>query len=93
MRNLGPGCERDLNAVGILTADDVIRLGVEETFVRMLVGRQQNGHPTHGCNANYLYALHGAIHDLDWRQIPEQVKRTYKSLAAEIRESGQFSES
>ena len=41
MRNLGPACEKDLNAVGIMTAEHVIELGAEETFVRLLVGRLQ----------------------------------------------------
>lgn len=90
MRNLGPACEKDLNAAGIQTAQDVIDLGPEETFLRMLAGRQQQGRSTKCCNAAYLYAIHGAIENIDWRALPEKKKAEYKALAAELRESGQF---
>ncbi len=43
MRNLGPVCEQDLNAVGLLTAADLIRLGPAEAFVQMLEGRVKRG--------------------------------------------------
>ena len=90
MRNLGPACESDLNLAGIQTAEEVKQLGVEETFLRMLVGRKKLGKNTSCCNAVYLYALHGAIHDIDWRAIPEEKKKEYRMFAAEIRESGRF---
>ncbi len=90
MRNLGPACEKDLNAAGIFTAADVIRLGAEETFLRMLIGRSEQGRSTNSVNAAYLYAIYGAIHDLDWREIPDAKKNEFKALAAEIRESGRF---
>ncbi len=93
MRNLGPASERDLNAVGILTAEDVKRLGPEETFVRMLLGRVKRGRAVGSCNAAYLYAIHGAIHDIDWRDLPEQKKTEFKAFALALRESGQFSHS
>lgn len=90
MRNLGPACEQDLNAVGIMTADDVKRLGPEGTFIRMLRGRVQLGRATLSCNAIYLYAIHGAIHEMDWRDLPVKTKEKYKSFTAQLRESGQF---
>ena len=90
MRNLGPACQRDLNAAGIFDAEQLKQMGVEEAFVQMLIARKQAGRPLKCCNAAYLYALHGAIHDLDWRELPEATKARYKRLAAEMRESGQF---
>ncbi len=87
MRNLGPRCEQDLRAAGIVTAEDVKRLGAEETFFRMMVARVRSGQSTRGCTATYLYAIYGAIHDLDWRAIPEDRKTDFKALAAQIRES------
>lgn len=91
MRNLGPSCERDLNEAGIHTAQEVLDLGVEQTFLRMLISRKQQGRGAGCCNAAYLYAIHGAVHDLDWRDVPEDLKLHYKSFTAELRESGQFS--
>ena len=90
MRNLGPACEADLNAIGITTAEQVKKLGVEETFLRIMIGRSQLGRSSQCCNASYLYAIHGAINDVDWRDIPPKQKERYKAFAKEVRESGRF---
>ncbi len=92
MRNLGPACERDLNAAGITTAEELKALGVERAFLQMLQVRKREGRSAKSCNAAYLYALYGAIHDVDWLDVPEQEKQRFKELTAEIRESGQFTE-
>ena len=90
MRNLGPACEKDLNAVGITRAEHVKQLGVEETFLRMLFGRVNQGRSAKYCNATYLYAIYGAIHDIDWRKVPENKKAQFKAFTAELRTSGRF---
>ena len=36
MRNLGPACERDLNAAGIHTAAELKQLGAEGAFIKVL---------------------------------------------------------
>lgn len=90
MRNLGPACEADFNTVGIMTADQIIKLGAEAAFIQMLNGRKKKGRSAKCCNAAYLYAIYGAIHDVDWRKIPEKKKREFKKLTAELRESGQY---
>ncbi|WP_419189817.1 TfoX/Sxy family DNA transformation protein [Stieleria marina] len=90
MRNLGPACEADLKAVDILVAQDVIDLGVEATFLQMLEGRRKIGRSAKCCNAACLYALYGAVHDIDWRELPEKKKAEFKKLSAELRASGRF---
>ncbi len=85
LRNLGPACQRDLNAVGIYTLEDIKALGVEETFLQMMQGRQKNKKGGKCFNAAYLYALWGAIHDLDWREVPESKKRQFRKLTAQLR--------
>lgn len=90
MRNLGPACEKDLNEAGITNAHDLIALGPEEAFRQMLLVRMRAGRTAKWCNAAYLYALYGAIHDVDWRSIPEQKKLDFKKLAALMRKSGEF---
>lgn len=87
MRNLGPACEQDLNAVGIHTAEQLTALGPEKAFVKILIGRKQQGRGAKCCNAAYLYALYGAIHDIDWRDVPESKKQEFKKLTAEMRQS------
>lgn len=91
MRNLGPVCERDFNAVGVRTADQLKKLGPEGAFIKMLNGRKKIGRSAKCCNAAYLYAIYGAIHDIDWRELPAKKKEEFKAFAAELRESGQFS--
>jgi len=90
MRNLGPAVERDLNAVGIATAQQVIDLGPERTFLKMLEGKARQGTAAKAVHAAWLYALYAAIHDLDWREIPDEVKTEFKALTAEMRESGHY---
>ena len=90
MKNLGPACERDLNAVGINTAEDLKNLGAEAAFLKMLDGRVQRGDGTKCCNAAYLYAIYGALHDIDWRKVPQRKKNEFKRFTAELRESGHF---
>lgn len=91
MRNLGPNCERDLNAVGVFIAQDLIELGPETAFLKLLQGRSKRGSSVKCCNAAYLYSLYGAIHDIDWRAIPEKKKSQFKEMTAELRNSGAFS--
>lgn len=90
MRNLGPACEKDLNDAGIHTAQQVIKLGAKETFIRMLIGRMRAGRSAKCCNAAYLYAIYGAIHDVDWREVPDEIKSEFKAFTAELRSSGRF---
>jgi len=90
MRNLGPACERDLNAAGIFAAHELIAAGPETAFLKMLEARRERGRSAKACNAAYLYALYGAVHDVDWREVPEKIKNEYKQLTAELRASGEF---
>lgn len=90
MRNLGPVCEKDLNDAGIMTAHDLISVGPEYAFRQMLITRMRSGRSSKCCNAAYLYALYGAIHDVDWRAIPDQKKGEFKKLAATMRKSGEW---
>ncbi|NOY40574.1 MAG: hypothetical protein GXP26_01880 [Planctomycetes bacterium] len=89
LRNLGPACERDLNAVGIYTLHDIKAHGVEGTFLKMMQGRRKHKKGGKCFNAAYLYALYGAVHDIDWREIPEAKRRQFKKLTAQLR--GEFS--
>jgi len=89
LRNLGPACERDLNAVGIYTLADIEEHGVVGTFLQMMQGRRQlakkQGRKGGNCfNAAYLYALYGAVHDIDWA-LPEAKKKEFKKLTQQLR--------
>jgi len=86
LRNLGPACQRDLNAVGIYTLADIEEIGIEGTFLQMMQGRIKRKQGGKCFNAAYLYALYGAVHDVDWREVPESKKRQFKKLTAQLRE-------
>ena len=85
LRNLGPACERDLHAVGIYSADDIRRLGIEGTFVKLMESKRARGSGGTCFNASYLYALYGALHDCDWRDVPDEKKIEFKALTARLR--------
>lgn len=86
LRNIGPTCEKDLHSAGIRTAGDIRKLGAKEAFLRLMVAREKSGRGGTCYNAAYLYALYGAIHDLDWREIPEKKRNEFKAFTAELRE-------
>ena len=90
MRNLGPAVEKDLNAAGVFTATQIRKLGAKESFLKMLDGRLKIGRSAKCCNALYLYSLYGAIHDLDWRGIPQDKKREFKIFTEKLRRSGKY---
>ena len=90
MRNLGLAVEKDLNAAGVKSAADVLRLGVEKTFLKMLDGRRKTNRSAKCCNALYLYAIHGAVHGIDWRKVPANKKREYKTWTEKLRASGRY---
>ena len=90
MRNLGPAVEKDMHAAGVFSAAEVRELGVEQAFLKMLEGRMKVGRSASCCNALYLYSFYGAIHDIDWREVPEDKKREFKAWTEELRRSGKY---
>lgn len=90
MRNLGPAVEKDMHAAGIFSAAEVRKLGVEQAFLKMLEGRLKVGRSAKCCNALYLYSFYGAIHDVDWREVPEHKKQEFKAWTEELRQSGKY---
>jgi DNA transformation protein len=81
MRNIGPTSSRELSEIGIENRDQLRALGIEETTRRLLFrfGSEKK------ISLNYLYALEGAIHDLDWRDITPARKQELRSLLERLR--------
>lgn len=90
MMNLGPAVEKDFNAIGIHSADQIVKLGPEKAFIKMLEGRVKQKRSAKCCNAVYLYSLYGAIHNVHWAEIPAKKKAEFKALALRLRVSGRF---
>ena len=93
MMNLGPVVERDFNAVGVYYANQIIRLGPEKAFIKMLEGRLKLNRSARCCNALYLYSIYGAINNIHWTKIPESKKKKFKIYTERLRSSGRFEKS
>jgi DNA transformation protein and related proteins len=63
LRNLGPASARRLAAIGVRTEADLRRLGAVGAYAR--VGFEEGG----PASLNLLWALHGALQDVDWRSV------------------------
>lgn len=81
LRNIGPVTAKQLVNAGIDTPQKLKKLGAEKAFMRIL----QSGGFCGTFHAAYLYALWGAIHDCDWRFIPEKKKQEFKDFTEELR--------
>ena len=76
LKNLGPKSEQWLHLIGIKSKDALEKLGSVEAFIQIA-----NRIPE--ANLNLLYALEGALMNLDWRDVPEGVK---EQLVIQVRE-------
>ncbi len=73
MKNLGPKSMEWLASIGIFSLDDVVRIGVAETYKRV-----KAAHPEK-VSLNLLYGLQAALLDISINELPldirEQLKR------------------
>lgn len=74
MRNIGKEMEKKLKSIGICSAEELIQAGSEDAFLRMKL-RYPNVCLVH------LYTLQGAVDDMEYNQLPEDVKRRLKSFS------------
>ena len=74
MRNIGKEMEKKLNVVDIHTAQDLIDIGSKEAFIR-LKARDPKICLVH------LYALEGAVSDMEYNHLSEDVKADLKALS------------
>ena len=68
MRNIGPKSSEWLASVGVYTLDDVVSLGVVETYKRVKAAYPER------VSLNLLYALQAALLDLPWNELPPDMK-------------------
>jgi DNA transformation protein and related proteins len=72
VKNLGPKSNEWLASVGVHTLDDVVSLGVVETYRRV-----KEAYPRK-VSLNLLYGLKAALLDLPWYQLPPDIKQELK---------------
>lgn len=77
MRNIGKEMARKLAAVGIDTPEQLARAGAEEAFFRMKVVFPEI------CLV-HLYALEGAIRNVEFSSLPADRKRNLKAFSDQL---------
>lgn len=71
LRNLGPKSRSWLAEVGIENRADLARVGIIEAYCLVAERRP--------VSLVLLWALWGALHDQDWREVPEPTKIALKN--------------
>ncbi|WP_419320522.1 TfoX/Sxy family protein [Caulobacter sp. ErkDOM-E] len=73
LRGLGSVSARWLESVGIIREDDLRAIGAVEAFARVRLAAAPD------VSLNLLYALEGALRDVDWRVLPSEVKQSLRT--------------
>ncbi len=79
MRNIGQELCRKLTQVGIDSPEKLLALGAKEAFIRM-----KEAYP--GVCLVHLYALEGAVEDVDYNALPQEVKVDLKAFSDSFKE-------
>lgn len=78
MRNIGKEIEKKLKSVGICSAEELKKLGSKEAYFRLKM-----------CYPNvclvHLYTLQGAIDNIEYNQLPDEIKRDLKSFSDDLK--------
>jgi len=74
LRNIGKELEKKLKSIDISTPEALKKVGSKEAFSRL-----KSQYPK-VCLV-HLYALEGAISDIDYNQLPEAVKQSLKDYS------------
>ena len=78
MRNIGKEMEKKLKSVGICSAEELTEIGGKEAFFRLKM-RYPNVCLVH------LYTLQGAVDNIEYNQLPDEVKRDLKSFSDDLK--------
>lgn len=78
MRNIGKELERKLKLAGIETAEDLITIGSRESYFKMKLRFPEV------CSV-HLYALQGAIENIDFNMLSDETKKDLKAFADSLK--------
>ena len=81
LRNLGGEMARKLRAVGIGSREELLEAGAKEAFFRLKIRWPQV------CLV-HLYALEGAVRDVDFNALPQETKEDLKTFNDYLRNGG-----
>jgi len=86
LKNVGPRLAEKLLKAGIDTPEKLKEMGAKTAFEKMYKKGDKYG----DYNAAYLYALEGAIRNCDWLEIPEEVKKEYRTYAKSLQKNKNY---
>lgn len=78
LRNIGTEIEKKLKSIDISTAEELKNVGSKEAFFRLKL------HYPNICLV-HLYTLEGAIADIEYNQLPEDVKQRLKDYSDSLK--------
>lgn len=78
MRNIGKELSRKLTAVGIGSSEELAAAGAEEAFLRLKLAYPNV------CLV-HLYALEGALRDIDWNGLSKERKESLKQFSDSLK--------
>lgn len=78
MRNIGKEIEKKLKSIGIGSAEELTQIGSKEAFFRLKM-RYSNLCLVH------LYTLQGAIDNIEYNQLPDEIKRDLKIFSDSLK--------
>ena len=78
MRNIGKELENKLKSIGIDCAEELMELGSKEAFFRLKL------HHSNVCLV-HLYALQGAVDNIEYNHLPDDVKNDLKSFSENLK--------
>lgn len=77
MKNLGPKSRLWLESIGVYTLEDVATIGVVETYKRVKMAYPEK------VSLNMLYGLQAALMDINWKDLPLDIKEDLKRQVEE----------
>lgn len=77
MKNLGSKSREWLAGVGVHSLDDVVNLGVVETYKRVKAAYPEK------VTLNMLWGLQAALLDIPWNEFPPDIKEQLRKEAGE----------
>ncbi len=78
MKNIGKEMEKKLTSIGISSAEELAHIGSKEAFCRLKM-QYANICLVH------LYTLQGAIDNIPYNLLPDEVKRDLKSFSDSVK--------
>ena len=75
LKNLGPKSEQWLNSIGVFTLDDLKHMGAVDCCCIL----KAQGYPV---SLNLAYAIEGAIHNIHWAKLPDNIKQQLRQALA-----------